>query len=442
MLASILLLTSMSGDAVLTPPVQISWIQNAVDIHTSAREYLEFDIAPLGSCQVPVVDSLTYGSDTARVWRHNSVSADSNGVCMSVPRANALEPFPLSVGGAKGSISVAAVVDMATGMVVSPVGTVQNDPRTIACPLYACVFLDSATAFKTVQTRIQSSSFLAIFGSYPLLTTVQTSPWSYTSGQENDPEVAVPLPGNAWNWIDVDSRRFKMDSLIRGSIAPPCPTGVACPDLVILPTVAVPTGPVQYFYQQETDPFLGDTTRDVSSFDQDTVLKIGTRLHLSGNIRDNLCSGPLVDSALYQESLWLVATNSPASDSLAAAFALPGFCNFSRPGAWPYRNGMVEISTTGIWVPLAELLQPTAIRAQQIVLPVQASLRRLGGAVVLDLSAPATVRAIDLSGRQVLSATAYSAGRHALDLPANGSVLFVQVRTGLSTTTLPLEPVR
>jgi len=440
MLASLLLLTSLPSVATTTA-VQIPRIQDAVDIHTATREYLEFDIAPLGSCEVPVIDSLIYRDDTARVWRHNAVSTDSNGVCTSIPRANVLEPFPLSVGGANGSISIAAVVDMATGMVVSQVGTVQNDPRTIACPLYACVFLDSASAFKTVQTRIQSSSFLAVFGSYPLLTTVVTSPWSYTSGLENDPQVAVPLPGNAWNWIDVDSRRFKMDSLIRGSIALPCLTGNVCPDLVILPTVAVPTGPVQYFYQQETDPSLGDTTLRVPSFDQDTILKIGTRLHLSGNIRNNLCSGPLVDSALYQDSLWLVATNSPTSDSLAAAFALPGFCNLSRPGAWPYRDGMVEITTTGIWVSLAELLQTTAIQAQPKVLPARASLRRLGGTVVLDLSAPATVRAIDLSGRQVLSATAFPAGRHALNLPADGSMLFVQVRSGPSTTTLPLEPM-
>jgi hypothetical protein len=233
-----------------------------------------------------------------------------------------------------------------------------------------------------------------------------------------------------------------MDSLIGGSIASPCPIGIMCPDLVVLPTVTVPTGPVQYFYQQATDPFLGDTSRNVRSFGQDTVLKIGSRLHLLGNIRNTFCSGPLVDSALYQDSLWLVAANGSVSDSLAAAFALPGICNLSRPGAWPFRNGMVEITTTGVWVPLAELLQSTAIRGQPATLPAQISLRRIGGAVVLELSAPATVRAIDLSGRQVLSATQLPAGRHALDLPENGSMLFVQVRSGPSTTTLPLEPLR
>jgi len=387
-----------------------------------------------------VIDSLTYSDDTARIWRHNSISTDSG--CMSIRRANVLDTFPLSVGGLNGSIPVVAVVDMLSHVVGSPAGMVQNDPRQIACPLYACVFFDSATAFKTVQSRIQSSSLLAVFGSYPPQTTVPTSPWSYTTGQENYPRVAVPLPGNSGNWIDVDVRHFRMDSLIGGSISSPCPTGKVCPDLVVLPTVTVPTGPVQYFYQQATDPFLGDTSRRVSSFVQDTVLKIGSRLHLSGDIRNSLCYGPVVDSALYQDSSWLVATNGTASDSLAAAFALPGFCNLSRPGAWPYRHGMVEITTTGVWVPLAELLQPTAIQSRDFSPPARPSLRRIGGAAILQLSAPATVRAIDLSGRQVLSATALSAGRHALNLPATGSMLFVQVRTGRSTTTLPLEPVR
>jgi hypothetical protein len=307
--------------------------------------------------------------------------------------------------------------------------------------LIACALLDSATAFQRVQTRIQASSFVATFGSYQMQSVAPVSPWKYTSGLENYPEVAVPLPGNLGNWIDLDERQFLMDSLIRGSITSPCSSGVVCPYFVIRPSVTVPTGPVQYFYQQATDPFLGDTTARVSSFEQDTVLKIGSRLHLSGNVRNSICSGPLVDSALYQDSLWLVATNGSTSDSLAAAFALPGICNLSRPGAWPLRNGMVEISTTGVWVPLAELLQPTEIRAQPVV-PAKATVRHVGGAVVLDLSTPATVRAIDLSGRQVLSQTAYSAGRHDLTLPATGSMLFVQVRTGPSTTTLPLEPVR
>jgi hypothetical protein len=59
------------------------------------------------------------------------------------------------------------------------------------------------------------------------------------------------------------------------------------------------------------------------------------------------------------------------------------------------------------------------------------SIRSVGGALV---------RAIDISGREILTQTAFVAGRHALQLPTTHAMVFVQVRTGMSTTTFPLEP--
>lgn len=69
-------------------------------------------------------------------------------------------------------------------------------------------------------------------------------------------------------------------------------------------------------------------------------------------------------------------------------------------------------------------------------------LRRWGRVTEIVLPFPAQVRVVDASGRQVLSSGELASGTHALDLPPSRCTLFVQVRSGISTTTLPLEPVR
>ena len=61
---------------------------------------------------------------------------------------------------------------------------------------------------------------------------------------------------------------------------------------------------------------------------------------------------------------------------------------------------------------------------------------------VVTLAEEATVRAVDASGRQVMASQELIAGVHSLDLASSRSTLFVQVRSGSSTTTLPLEPIR
>ena len=69
-------------------------------------------------------------------------------------------------------------------------------------------------------------------------------------------------------------------------------------------------------------------------------------------------------------------------------------------------------------------------------------LRRTDALTEIVLPFPALVRVVDASGRQVLASTEFASGAHGLDLPPSRSMLFVQVRSGNSTTTLPLEPMR
>jgi hypothetical protein len=68
-------------------------------------------------------------------------------------------------------------------------------------------------------------------------------------------------------------------------------------------------------------------------------------------------------------------------------------------------------------------------------------LRWVGQSVDLALTAPALVRVVDLQGRSVLPQTQLAAGSHELALPRNGAMMFVQVRSGSSTTTMPLQPL-
>jgi hypothetical protein len=48
---------------------------------------------------------------------------------------------------------------------------------------------------------------------------------------------------------------------------------------------------------------------------------------------------------------------------------------------------------------------------------------------------------VDAEGKQVLSTTEFAAGIHVMNLPSVSAMLFVQIRSGMSTTTLRVEPL-
>lgn len=192
----------------------------------------------------------------------------------------------------------------------------------------------------------------------------------------------------------------------------------------------------------QVDPFYkGVVDGGSNSFVKDSVLKLGPSLHLSGYIQYDC--GWFYDSALVQENRWLVAASDTSADSIAAAFHRSAICGARRPGAWPVRGDSVEI-TTDVWVPFADLL--AAAKASSNKPAVSAakglSLRRVGSGVRLSLPSAASVRVVDLRGSEVMASRRYEAGTRELSLPRATSMLFVQVRSGTSTTTLPLEPVR
>jgi len=223
-------------------------IENAVTIHTATRDYLEFDIAPVTPCQHPAVTGLSMrGAGTAVVqWTLPAIVLDPT--CLEkTTRANVLLPFPESVGGTHGAV-VLDTLNGTGGDVVTKIGRVQNPAPPTMCPMIACVLEDSSKAFQKVQARIKSSAFVvALAPPPPVQTFLAVSPWRATTGSENYPEIVAPLAGNVGNWIAEYARQLAMVSQVAGKMLP-----------VVLPDIALPTGPADYFYQQAGNPFRSD----------------------------------------------------------------------------------------------------------------------------------------------------------------------------------------
>jgi hypothetical protein len=112
--------------------------------------------------------------------------------------------------------------------------------------------------------------------------------------------------------------------------------------------------------------------------------------------------------------------------------------NFSVDSAWmmpansyPVLRGLTNATATGF----------TGIAAPDLPSDPGPSLIRVGSVAQLRLRVPARVRAVDLRGREVLPESYLAAGDHDLPLPRFRSPVFVQVRAGAATTTLPLGPL-
>jgi len=149
-------------------------------------------------------------------------------------------------------------------------------------------------------------------------------------------------------------------------------------------------------------------------------------------------------------------TNTGATKSLCGlvssqmmdSASFVGF-SFAPDSAWtivqgqtfPLLRGMPGGTAPQIAAQTAALAASTAISLRTVQLGA-ASLHRVGHSVDLELSNSSDVRVIDVFGHQVMPETEFTAGIHALHLPESGAILLVRVRTGLSTTTLPLLPIR
>jgi hypothetical protein len=122
--------------------------------------------------------------------------------------------------------------------------------------------------------------------------------------------------------------------------------------------------------------------------------------------------------------------------------------SFSPDSAWtivqgqtfPLLRGMPGGTAPQIAAQAASLAAAGISRRPAHVLG--ATLHSVGRTVDLELSGSSQIRVTDAVGHQVLPLTEFAPGIHALDLPHGRGMLFVQIRAGASTTTLPLLPVR
>lgn len=417
-------------------------------VRTADALFLDWDVAPLPGCQEVVLDSLAVrkaNRDTSLVG-----SGDLPGVlavhwhledmvdtgCSNVRRGNRIDSVPSApaAGKIERKWLVDTLVDGTSGHFLTNLPAVRNPPGPMVCPGIACLASTKDVALKYALERIRLAGVVGFAKPRVVYTLVAVSPWSRTSGLENVPEVALPQPGDALNWIDAQNRTFELDSLLRDD-RPVC-LSLAC--VLPAPVVTLPVGPVSYVYQQAADPLLKILSPRVARFWKDTLFKAGNRLELSGTVRPR-CGFPSVDSTVLNEDRWLVASNGAGQDSLASAFEPRGFCaNQGRRGAWPVEKDQVEI-VPGTWVPLALVFPPVGARTFSAGTPLVAHSIR-GGMLELDLSVAGSVRMVGVDGRIAAENAELGSGRQRLAIPRSTGILFVQVRQGETTTTFALDP--
>jgi hypothetical protein len=407
-------------------------IQQAVSFATASGRFVQLDIAPLPDGWAPAIDSVSVVSNTARVSWHLAASDTASGA----PRANVMVPIP------EGNLPVDSVEDRTRGQFLAVSGQVRN-PEAIYCLMVKCGVVDSATAFAAAVERLKSSSLVATFSPRVIYyeSFVAVSPWKSASGTESISSVVQPLAGNAGNWIDLETVTLGADSFVVGN-PNICSGPSICTKMYRLVEADIPVGPVSYWYQQATDPFRGDTADLGRSYVVDSILKMGPSLHLSGTWRQQ-CYAPAVDSSLYTETQWLVASNGDGADSIVAAFRAGSLCSGTRLGAWPVRDGKVVISGTYA-VPLEDLLGaafPSAFAAPRST-DRGIGLHRSGNVLELELARSTEVRIVDLRGAEIAPSRILPAGTSRLLLPTRHGTTFLMLRQGASTVTLPLDPVR
>jgi hypothetical protein len=103
----------------------------------------------------------------------------------------------------------------------------------------------------------------------------------------------------------------------------------------------------------------------------------------------------------------------------------------SLPNSYPLLRGLTNDPGVG----------GTGIVAHRAAVVDNPSLRWVGRDADLLLPSPSQVEVVDLTGRAVVPKTDFAAGSHRLTLPNGNAMLFVLVRSGVRTTTLPLEPL-
>jgi len=278
----------------------------------------------------------------------------------------------------------------------------------------------------------KTKSYAAILEPSPIMTYVYVSPWSQTTGTEEQiAGIATASAGNAGNWIDVTRARLATRSVLKQPLAA---TSGTVP--TILPLWNIPTGAVRYVYDRTASP----EAKILETGDHRTVgslLKIGSTMEVSRRARPRSCQPPLTDTTMGASS-WLVLADSGSENALEQALT-PTDVPFGpeRSTAWRISGDTVWLDATTT-IPLADLLAAAQAPAGVARHPASAGCRlsRTTEGFALELDTPAEVRIVSPGGQILSGWTLLPAGKHAL--PPTAGIAFAQVRAEGLRATLPL----
>ena len=430
--------------------------------------YLQMELDAIPQSQLPAIDSVKLATTgildtegglvrrvgTLHVWWSFHVQQNPLAQARTVQITRAI-PVPPEPSGSMFKNTHSLRID--TLVVQSPGSTApgrmtriphvdnsQTEPRMYTDIAASCPLLEDSvrrrTAIENFTAEWTQNAYRAILEPTWVMTLVAVSPWTRTTGLENLPGIAAPLPGNRGNWLDLQAQLFR--PTLVGLEARPFAARVS--ETIVTSTLySLPTGWARYVYNRSADPWLKILETDGPRW-VDSVIKIGPTLTVEGSTRDLDEGLPLVDSLMAKNS-WLVLARSSAVESVDSAMrpTLLGLCEWRpRVRAWKVKDSLVWLNETDS-IPLAQLLSlvevgVTGIDARANQAKSLARVFRESGALSIELARPASVRVVGPDGRSILRDASLEAGRHRIETRGAKGLLLVQVRQGASMETYRL----
>lgn len=398
-----------------------------VVINTERVDYLQSEFSGLVEGNGVVLDSISIrrqerglyekGVSLEVHWRWAQAGRDS--VFPAVRRVQFLDSLPLTLDFAPVGAIVRMVAKVDTlwtcnagqCLIAATPRVVQNYvARNVVCAI-ACVQEDSASVAAKVREKLEASGI--VVGLKPSGTARPIARvWRQATGEEQWTGICEKLPGNLGNWIAPDQARFDVSTFV-----------YAQAKKVGLPWgIDYSTGPVQYMYDRTADPSLKILEGAGPRVVNDTLVKIGRSLSLSGNTK-RVCGRVINDSAVAKDS-WFVVPDSGHVEAVDRALS-PGFCG-QRNSAWRLTGDTVWLGNDRWPVLVQDLLGTSAIEGKKGKSEARNAARLVGSR--LDLPWAALVAARDLSGHRLGRALVRDAGLHELELAGHRGAFLLEVR--------------
>lgn len=319
----------------------------------------------------------------------------------------------------------------------------RTSPRIYKDVMASCLFQEDSVRrradIEDFTSEWINNPYRAVLEPTWVMTLVAVSPWTRTTGQENLPGIAAPLPGNRGNWLDLQAQLFRPTPVALEAR----PFAAREAETIVTNTqYSLPTGWARYVYNRSADPWLKILETDGPRW-IDSVIKIGPTLNVEGSTRDLDEGLPFVDSLMAKNS-WLVLARSSAVESVDSAMRpIHGLCQWrSRTRAWKVKDSLVWLNETDS-IPLAQLLSlvevgVTGVGAKADQAKSLARVFQESGRLSIELAQPASVRVLAPDGRSLLRDASLQAGRHRIETSGAKGLLLVQVRQGATMETYRL----